>query len=240
MKDAGSALMGIGRASGESRAREAAKEAIASPLLEVNISGAQGVLFNITGGTSLSLFEVDEAAEIIRATADPEANIIFGTVIDERMGDEIAITVIATGFDSSRKREPARQATGAGRGGQRAARRARARGRARDGARGATADGNPCRRRRATDCRLPQSSSLAAGSAELRAARSTRSRTSTSRRSCAGTASKWRSATRSRVSTGARSSGRRPTAEIVHLHRRSGASRNRGAANSSRDRPRSD
>ena len=111
MKDAGSALMGIGRASGEGRAAAAAKEAIASPLLEVNISGAQGVLFNITGGPSLSLFEVDEAAEIIRETADPEANIIFGTVIDERMGDEISITVIATGFDSSRKRDVARTLT---------------------------------------------------------------------------------------------------------------------------------
>ncbi|MEX2548259.1 MAG: cell division protein FtsZ [Chloroflexota bacterium] len=108
MKDAGSALMGIGRASGEGRAAAAAREAIASPLLEVNISGAQGVLFNVTGGANLGLFEVDEAAEIIRATADPEANIIFGTVIDERMGDEISITVIATGFDASRKREVAR------------------------------------------------------------------------------------------------------------------------------------
>ena len=105
MKDAGSALMGIGRASGENRATEAAREAIASPLLEVNISGAQGVLFNVTGGPNLGLFEVDEAAEIIRSTADPEANIIFGTVVDERMGDEISITVIATGFDASRKRD---------------------------------------------------------------------------------------------------------------------------------------
>src|SRR3954451_7301096 len=105
MKDAGSALMGIGRASGDNRAAEAAREATASPLLEVNIAGAQGVLFNITGGPTLSLFEVDEAAEIIKQTADPEANIIFGTVIDERMGDEVAITVIATGFDASRKRE---------------------------------------------------------------------------------------------------------------------------------------
>jgi cell division protein FtsZ len=105
MKDAGSALMGIGRASGEGRAAAAAKEATASPLLEVNIAGAQGVLFNITGGPTLGLFEVDEAAEIIKQTADPEANIIFGTVIDERMGDEVAITVIATGFDSSKKRE---------------------------------------------------------------------------------------------------------------------------------------
>jgi cell division protein FtsZ len=108
MKDAGSALMGIGRASGEGRAESAAREAISSPLLEVNISGAQAVLFNVTGGSSLSLFEVDEAAEIIKGTADPEANIIFGTVIDERMGDELSITVIATGFDASRKRELAR------------------------------------------------------------------------------------------------------------------------------------
>jgi cell division protein FtsZ len=105
MKDAGSALMGIGRASGEGRAAEAARQATASPLLEVNIAGAQGVLFNVTGGPSLGLFEVDEAAEIIRQTADPEANIIFGTVIDERMGDEISITVIATGFDAARKRD---------------------------------------------------------------------------------------------------------------------------------------
>src|SRR5688572_22464456 len=105
MKEAGSALMGIGRASGEGRAAKAAQDAIASPLLEVNIAGAQGVLFNITGGPSLGLFEIDEAAEIIRQTADPEANIIFGTVIDERMGDEMSITVIATGFDASRKRE---------------------------------------------------------------------------------------------------------------------------------------
>src|SRR5688572_7406993 len=105
MKEAGSALMGIGRASGENRAAEAARMAIASPLLEVNIAGAQGVLFNITGGAGLGLFEVDEAAEIIKATADAEANIIFGTVIDERMGDEVSITVIATGFDASRRRE---------------------------------------------------------------------------------------------------------------------------------------
>ncbi|HWH24724.1 MAG TPA: cell division protein FtsZ [Candidatus Limnocylindria bacterium] len=105
MKDAGSALMGIGRASGEDRAATAARQATASPLLEINIAGAQGVLFNVTGGPNLSLFEVDEAAEIIKATADPEANIIFGTVIDERMGDEVSITVIATGFDAARKRE---------------------------------------------------------------------------------------------------------------------------------------
>jgi cell division protein FtsZ len=110
MKDAGSALMGIGRATGENRAVEAARQAIASPLLEVNITGAQGILFNITGSSNLSLFEVTEAAEEIRAAADPEANIIFGTSFNERLGDEVMITVIATGFDGTRKREPARHA----------------------------------------------------------------------------------------------------------------------------------
>jgi len=103
MKEAGSALMGIGRAAGADRAAEAARIATSSPLLEANIAGAQGVLFSITGGPGLSLFEVEEAASIIKETADPEANIIFGTIIDERMGDEVSITVIATGFDSSRK-----------------------------------------------------------------------------------------------------------------------------------------
>ena len=103
MRSAGSALMGIGRSSGADRAAEAAREAISSPLLEVSISGAQGILFNVTGGPSLGLFEVDEAAEIIKEMADPEANIIFGTVIDERMGDDLQITVIATGFDSNRQ-----------------------------------------------------------------------------------------------------------------------------------------
>jgi cell division protein FtsZ len=111
MKNAGSALMGIGRASGENRAIEAARQAIASPLLEVSIMGAQGVLFNITGGPSMGLFEVNEAAEIIRETTDSEANIIFGTVIDERMGDDVMITVIATGFDAARKRDVTRTET---------------------------------------------------------------------------------------------------------------------------------
>ena len=110
MKSAGSALMGIGRSSGENRAAEAARQAIASPLLEINITGAQGVLFNITGGPNLGLFEVNEAAEIIKEAADPEANIIFGTVIDERIGDDVMITVIATGFDSTRRREYATSA----------------------------------------------------------------------------------------------------------------------------------
>ena len=109
MHDAGSALMGIGRASGESRAIEAAKHAIASPLLEINITGAQGILFNISGSSNLTLFEVTEAAEEIRAAADPEANIIFGTSFDERLGEEVVITVIATGFDVSRRRETVRR-----------------------------------------------------------------------------------------------------------------------------------
>ena len=112
MKDAGSALMGIGRASGENRAIEAARMAIASPLLEVDIAGAQGILFNITGSSTLSLHEVTEAAEEIRAAADPEANIIFGTSFNERLGDEVMITVIATGFDGGKKRQTAREATG--------------------------------------------------------------------------------------------------------------------------------
>ncbi len=111
MKDAGSALMGIGRASGENRAVEAARQAIASPLLEVDIAGAQGILFNVTGGSNLSLFEVTEAAEEIRAAADPEANIIFGTSFNERLGEEVAITVIATGFDGKRHGSSSRAST---------------------------------------------------------------------------------------------------------------------------------
>jgi cell division protein FtsZ len=109
MMDAGSALMGIGRAGGDSRALDATRQAIASPLLEINITGAQGILFNIAGSSNLSLFEVTEAAEEIRSVADPEANIIFGTSFDERLGDEVVITVIATGFDSTRKHDAARR-----------------------------------------------------------------------------------------------------------------------------------
>jgi cell division protein FtsZ len=108
MKDAGSALMGIGNSSGENRAVESARAAISSPLLETSIEGARGVLLNITGGSSLGLFEVNEAAEIIAQAADPEANIIFGAVIDESMGEEVRVTVIATGFDHrpSKKERP--------------------------------------------------------------------------------------------------------------------------------------
>jgi cell division protein FtsZ len=109
MMDAGSALMGIGRAGGDSRALDATRQAIASPLLEINITGAQGILFNIAGSSNLSLFEVTEAAEEIRSVADPEANIIFGTSFDERLGDEVVITVIATGFDSTRKHDAVRR-----------------------------------------------------------------------------------------------------------------------------------
>lgn len=99
MKDTGSALMGIGSSTGETRATDAARSAISSPLLETSIEGARGVLLNITGGSSLGLFEVNEAAEIIAQAADPEANIIFGAVIDERMNEEVRVTVIATGFE---------------------------------------------------------------------------------------------------------------------------------------------
>jgi len=102
MTNAGSALMGIGHGSGETRAADAARQAIMSPLLEQSIDGARGVLFTITGGPDLTLFEVNEAAEIIHAAADPEANIIFGAVIDERMQNDVKISVIATGFDQAR------------------------------------------------------------------------------------------------------------------------------------------
>lgn len=106
MLNRGLAHMGIGRASGEGRAVEAAKQAISSPLLETTINGATGVLLNITGGTNLTLFEVNEAADEVKQSADPEANIIFGAVIDEEMGDEIRITVIATGFEKPAENEP--------------------------------------------------------------------------------------------------------------------------------------
>ena len=103
MLNQGMAHMGVGRASGENRAEDAAKEAIQSPLLETSIEGAKGVIINITGGDSLGLHEVNTAAELVQRSVDPEANIIFGTVTDETMGDEIRITVIATGFE---KNEP--------------------------------------------------------------------------------------------------------------------------------------
>ncbi len=99
MQDAGSALMGIGYGTGDSRAAEAARAAIDSPLLELSISGAKGILFNITGGNDMSMFEVDEAARIVTEAADPEANIIFGAVIDDAYTGQVKCTVIATGFD---------------------------------------------------------------------------------------------------------------------------------------------
>lgn len=102
MTDAGTALMGVGMGTGENRAQMAARTAISSPLLEVKIDGARGILFNITGGPDLTMNEVSEAAEMISSHADPDANIIFGATIDEAMGDQIKISVIATGFDNTR------------------------------------------------------------------------------------------------------------------------------------------
>jgi cell division protein FtsZ len=99
MKDAGSALMGIGSARGEARATRAAEMAIASPLLEASIDGAHGVLLSIAGGSDLGLFEISEAAELVAASAHPDANIIYGTVIDDALGDEVRVTVIAAGFE---------------------------------------------------------------------------------------------------------------------------------------------
>ena len=99
MKDAGSALMGIGSARGEARATRAAESAIASPLLEASIDGAHGVLLSIAGGSDLGLFEISEAAELVAASAHPDANIIYGTVIDDALGDEVRVTVIAAGFE---------------------------------------------------------------------------------------------------------------------------------------------
>ena len=110
MQDAGSALMGIGSASGENRATEAARNAISSPLLEQSVEGASGILLNITGGGDLGLFEVNEAAEIIQSAADTNANIIFGSVIDEGLADEVRVTVIATGFDRGGARGGPRRA----------------------------------------------------------------------------------------------------------------------------------
>lgn len=100
MKDAGPAWMSIGRGSGQNRAKDAAREALSSPLLDVSVSGAKGALFNITGGSNLSLFEVNDAAEIIRQAVDPEANVIFGVAIDPNMGNDIRLTLVATGFTS--------------------------------------------------------------------------------------------------------------------------------------------
>jgi cell division protein FtsZ len=116
MSDKGSALMGIGIASGENRAVEAAKKAISSPLLETSIDGAKGVIMNITGGTNLSLYEVQEAADIVQLASDEEVNMIFGSVINENLNDEIIVTVIATGFSDdfiAPKPQPVRPSLGA-------------------------------------------------------------------------------------------------------------------------------
>ncbi len=109
MKDGGAALMAIGRASGEERALAAAQQAITSPLLDITISGAKGVLFNVKGGEDLTLYEVNQAAELIRQTAAPDANIKFGAVIDEQMRDQIQITVVATGLEISERPETSLQ-----------------------------------------------------------------------------------------------------------------------------------
>ncbi len=112
MHDAGSALMGIGSATGENRASEAAKMAISSPLLEESVEGATGILLNITGGHNLGLFEVNEAAEIVQSAADSNSNIIFGAVIDDTLGEDVRVTVIATGFDRGHARpSTAREST---------------------------------------------------------------------------------------------------------------------------------
>src|ERR1022692_3885771 len=116
MQDAGSALMGIGTAGGEGRCGDAAKAAISSPLLEESVDGAMGILLNITGGKDLGLFEVNEAAEIIQNAADPNANIIFGAVIDESMSDEVRVTVIGTGFDHRPGRSARRESRSRDRG----------------------------------------------------------------------------------------------------------------------------
>ncbi|MCX6364982.1 MAG: cell division protein FtsZ, partial [Actinobacteria bacterium] len=114
MKDAGSALMGIGVAGGENRAVEAARAAVSSPLLEASVEGARGILLNITGGSDLGLFEINEAAEIISSAADADCNIIFGAVIDPSLGDEVRVTVVATGFDRDTTSEaPASRETAA-------------------------------------------------------------------------------------------------------------------------------
>ena len=110
MRDAGSALMGIGSASGENRAAEAARTAVSSPLLEASIEGATGILLNVTGGSDIGLFEVNEAAEVVTGAADQNANVIFGAVIDDSLGQEVQVTVIATGFGGQGGRRRRREA----------------------------------------------------------------------------------------------------------------------------------
>jgi cell division protein FtsZ len=109
MRDAGSALMGIGAASGENRAAEAARSAVSSPLLEASIEGATGILLNVTGPADIGLFEVNEAAEVVTSAADQNANVIFGAVIDDTHADEVRVTVIATGFGTGGRRRRRRE-----------------------------------------------------------------------------------------------------------------------------------
>jgi len=109
MRDAGSALLGIGRASGENRAAEAARSAVSSPLLEASIEGATGILLNVTGGSDIGLFEVNEAAEVVTSAADQNANVIFGAVIDDSLGGDVQVTVIATGFGGQSRRRRRRE-----------------------------------------------------------------------------------------------------------------------------------
>jgi cell division protein FtsZ len=125
MRDAGSALMGIGSASGENRAAEAARTAVSSPLLEASVEGATGILLNVTGGSEIGLFEVNEAAEVVTSAADQNANVIFGAVINDALGDEVRVTVIATGFGGGGRRRRRRevapvQVPGGGAGGDQA------------------------------------------------------------------------------------------------------------------------
>ena len=108
MSEGGAALMAVGRASGEERARKAAEMAISSELLDITIDGARGILFNVSGGDSLTLLEVNQAAAIIKETAHPDVNLIFGAVINPELGDELRMTVIATGFDSTSMRNGVR------------------------------------------------------------------------------------------------------------------------------------
>ncbi len=118
MRDAGSALMGIGEAEGENRAAEAARAAVSSPLLEASVEGATGILLNITGGSDIGLFEVNEAAEVVTGAADQNANVIFGAVIDDNLAGKVRVTVIATGFDAKLRRDrrrPRSRPSGAGR-----------------------------------------------------------------------------------------------------------------------------
>ena len=124
MRDAGSALMGIGVARGDNRALEAAKTAISSPLLETTLDGATGILLNVTGGSDLGLHEVNEAAEVVTSAADPNANVIFGAVIDEAMGEDVRVTAIATGFGGRPRRRRVEAAVGAGAASERPAFRA--------------------------------------------------------------------------------------------------------------------